>query len=329
MRHALSNILLMATVTTSLLAVSVQSAAFPDDVVVSEGQNAARVAFGPPHRLGGGLKPVDKSKKHFVVTTPMPHEILSAADVPRNWDWRNVSGVNYVSSSRNQHIPVYCGSCWTQATTSSLADRIRIQRNARFPDYMIPAQVIVYCVPDGCAGGDPDLAHAYIHQNGIGPDTCQMYVAQGSGFECSPLRRCMDCSWTNNSCNAVENYPKFGISEFGNVLGVPQMKAEIFARGPIACGIDCAPIDGNWGWGPDKDKIFTGGAGFLSISHEIAVVGFGYDPEEKMDYWIIRNSWGEYWGDTGFFRLKMGDNLMNIEGNACSWAVPTIPPELM
>jgi cathepsin X len=279
-------------------------------------------------RLGGGLKLADPSTKTFVVTSPMPHDYLRPEDIPRDFDWRNVSGINYCTSSRNQHIPVYCGSCWAQATTSALADRIRIMRNASFPDFLIPAQVVVYCVPDGCSGGDPDVAYSYLHHNGIGPDTCQMYVAQGTGYECSALRRCMDCFPMNGTCQAVDNYPKFGVSQHGQSLGVHQMKAQIFANGPIACGVDSEPLDA-WGYGPNRTGIFSGGAQALAIDHEISVVGFGYDASAGLDYWIVRNSWGEYWGDNGFFRLKMGDNQLNIEGSPCSWAIPSVPPALM
>ena len=40
-----------------------------------------------------------------------------------------------------QHIPQYCGSCWAQAASSSLSDRIKIAREAAWPDIVIAPQV--------------------------------------------------------------------------------------------------------------------------------------------------------------------------------------------
>jgi cathepsin X len=57
------------------------------------------------------------------------------------------------------------------------------------------------------------------------------------------------------------------------------------------------------------------------INHEISVVGWGIN-DKKEEYWIGRNSWGTYWGDYGFFLMKMHSDNLAIETD-CSAGIPT------
>jgi len=90
---------------------------------------------------------------------------------------------------------------------------------------------------------------------------------------------------------------------------------EIYERGPIACGINAnAILDYKGGILdlPNESK---------EVDHIISIVGWGYDENSSKQYWVVRNSWGEYWGEMGFVRVVLGDNQLGLESN-CAWAVP-------
>ena len=102
------------------------------------------------------------------VVSPRPHEYLNVKDLPKSFDWGDINGTNYLSWTKNQHIPTYCGSCWAQGTTSSIADRINIVRNRTFRDIALSPQVIINCKAGGsCNGGNPGGVYTYAKAHGI------------------------------------------------------------------------------------------------------------------------------------------------------------------
>jgi len=62
--------------------------------------------------------------------------------------------------------------------------------------------------------------------------------------------------------------------------------------------------------------IFYDKTGAKELEHAISVVGYGEENGEK--YWLIRNSWGEYWGISGFFKLVRGVDNIGITQDCAS-----------
>merc|ERR1712142_1180260 len=75
-----------------------------------------------------------------------------------------------------------------------------------------------------------------------------------------------------------------------------------------------------------KGGIFDGciSTSKCGINQAVTVVGYG-TTEYGQDYWLIKNSWGDEWGDRGFIKIKRGENACGIGHVIMSISCESVP----
>merc|ERR1711953_797626 len=68
--------------------------------------------------------------------------------------------------------------------------------------------------------------------------------------------------------------------------------------GPLAVSVYAS------GWGSYQGGIYDGCDydSNIAMNHAVQLVGYGSDSDGA--YWIVRNSWGTFWGEDGYIRLR-------------------------
>jgi len=281
------------------------------------------------------IKILENHKQREFIKSPLPHTYIDASDLPDAFTWSNVNGTSFLTHSLNQHVPQYCGSCWAHGAISALADRIKVMReNGMGDDINLSIQFILNCGADiagSCHGGYHTGVYELIQKFGSIPyDSCQTYIACSAesteGFcqhvdtTCKKENICRTCDTfggMGGKCTHIDYYPnatvaEYGMVESGNVVAI---MSEIFSRGPVAATINAEPIVGYTG------GIYSETGESKSTNHIVSIVGWGKDEESGKKHWIVRNSWGQYWGEMGYMRVEMGSNLLGLEGEV-AWATP-------
>ncbi|KAE8801993.1 Fruit bromelain [Hordeum vulgare] len=63
-----------------------------------------------------------------------------------------------------------------------------------------------------------------------------------------------------------------------------------------------------------KSGVYSGPCG-ARLEHAVTVVGYGADESTGDKYWIVKNSWGQTWGERGYIRMQrkiLGPGLCGI-----------------
>jgi cathepsin X len=160
------------------------------------------------------------------------------------------------------------------------------------------------------------------HKNPLAEFGCNVYEAKDPDqAQCTDIQNCQNCRWNADKsihCWPITEYTKWWVKEYGSVKGEREMKKEIFARGPLTCGMHVT----NKFYNEYKSGIWSEELIFAPGNHAISVVGWG--KEGKTEYWIVRNSWGTQFGENGYFRINMHKGSLGIGHELCYWAVPTL-----
>ncbi|XP_049898340.1 cathepsin Z-like isoform X2 [Epinephelus moara] len=142
------------------------------------------------------------------------------------------------------------------------------------------------------------INYASITRNQHIPQYCGSCWAHGSTSamaECKPFNACGTCM-TFRECFTVQNYTLWKVGDYGAISGRENMMAEIYARGPVSCGIMATEKLDAYTGGPYWEYVET-----PSINHIVSVAGWVV--ENGTEYWIVRNSWGEPWGEKGWLKI--------------------------
>ncbi len=209
--------------------------------------------------------------------------MVSKRSLPEKFDWRELDGTTPV---RNQGG---CGSCWAFSTVGALECAIKIRDGI---DVDLSEQWLVSCNTNGwgCEGGW--YAHDY-HQ-------WRTDVCGGTG---AVLESDFHYFAADGVCNCPydHHYTHNGWAYIGPENGVPSvnaMKTAIVEYGPISVAVAAG----------DAMQAYSGGvfnANASEINHAVVLVGWD-DSQGTNGVWIMRNSWGSYWGEAGYMRIEYG-----------------------
>lgn len=235
----------------------------------------------------------------------MLSESLVLYALPAAFDWRN-NGGNWVTAVKNQDE---CGACTAFATLAAFETLIMLDEEITAPEIDLSEQYLISCGPagtrdgysyGGCIGNYSDYISDFLMGTGVPDEICFPYVAdQDTGTEPPCSGACADAaarikkivSWT------------YIAPQSGGYLPRPDQIKAVLVNKPVPCGMYIY----------DDFKHYAGGIyepvpGKESIGGHLACI-VGYDDSQSC--WIVKNSWGTAWGESGFFRIGYNQTSSN------------------
>jgi len=217
----------------------------------------------------------------------MPKGLLDSEAEANSFDWRTKGAVNEVKDQKQ------CGSCWAFATVANV-EGVYFHQHQRL--LSLSEQELVSCdhTDNGCNGGLP--ANAY-----------QWLITKHRGLE---LESDYEYDAADEACTLVKSKQRVFVHDFMRVppQSEGQMTRVLVKYGPLSIGLNADLLQMYTGGVMDPDEMDCDPD---MLDHGVAIVAFGVD--DGMKYWTIRNSWGNMWGEEGYFRISRGKGTCGVD----------------
>jgi len=261
------------------------------------------------HYKGFKKAPVDTLARSCLasgITAPR----LDVTDIPTAFDWRTKGVVNPVKDQ------AMCGSCWAFSTAANIESAHAIKNGKLFS---LSEQQIVDCshgccnVPpygkvcnQGCNGGWMWNAMQDIMATGI--ETEEVYPYKGYDEQCAFNKSKIVVTISNYTCLSNPN------STTGADEG--QMATYTYLHGPLSIALNAEWLQFYYGGITDPWSCDA-----TALDHAVLIVGYEVDTnwlDESVPVWIVRNSWGADWGESGYFRIARGSGVCGLNNAVVS-----------
>lgn len=238
-----------------------------------------------------------------------PIESRDESVLPAEYDWTNQTRIpNAVTPIKNQR---HCGSCYAFAMVGVLEKTYAEIYNQSGP--LSPQQLVDCSDENGCEGGSFVGTFNYVKRNGDRLNLEKDYPSTVDGKQQDK------CQKENG---AILSFNRTATLQYQQLPTENEnyMKKVLYEKGPLYVYFNCGQRQGNdtiLREASDKFDHYASGIFDVpgcpthrNMNHALVVVGYG--TENGIDYWKVKNSWGENWGDHGYIKIKRNANMCGI-----------------
>ncbi|XP_077184413.1 cathepsin W isoform X2 [Paroedura picta] len=207
----------------------------------------------------------------------------------KSCDWRKCGAITEVKKQGT------CRSCWAFAAVSNIEALWNI--HCHLPRNL-SVQEIVDCTRcgSGCVGGYPwEAFQTVLNHSGLSESGSYPYVDKEQ--QCRKNRE-KPVAWIHDYefLSRDEKHIAQVVASRGPVAALMNVQVlKLYQKGIIQRPEDCSP---------------------LHLTHAVLIVGYGEVKSRRKSwsgpYWLLQNSWGDCWGEEGYFRLHRGTNTCGI-----------------